>query len=89
MSKNNRSKKEPAKIYSKEVKKNLDDLAWQKTQFQSNKKPVMDNIQEIKLKIELIKYLNAELANYQKEVNLLKQLQNGNDCKTKTCDLNP
>ena len=73
MSKKNRVKKDSTKIYSKEVKKKLEDLAWQKTQFQSNQKPVMDNIQEMRLKIELIKYLNAELVNYQNEVNLLKQ----------------
>ena len=84
MSKKNRTKKEPAKFYAKEVKNSLDDLEWQKTQFQSNKKPALDNIQEMRLKMELIKYLNAELANYQKEINFLKQSLNGNDSKTKT-----
>jgi hypothetical protein len=85
MSNKNRTKKESTRIYAEEVKKkNLDDLAWQKTQFQSNQKPVIDNIQEIRLKIELIKYLNAELANYQKEVNFLKQSLNEKENKTKT-----
>lgn len=84
MSKNNRAKKESTKIYAKEVKKNLEDLEWHKTQFQSTKKPATDNIQEMRLKIELIKYLSAELENYQKEVNLLKQSLNGNEGKTKT-----
>jgi hypothetical protein len=84
MSKNNRIKKETKKYYSKEVKKNLDDLEWQKTQFHSNRKPAMVNIQEIRLKIELIKYLNAELVNYQNEISLLKQSLYGNDGQTKT-----
>ena len=79
MIKNSRTKKESKRIYAKEVKENLEDLAWQKTQLQSNKKTAMDNIQEIRLKIELIRYLDAELANYQKEVNLLKQSLNGKD----------
>ena len=80
----NRTKKESKKYYSKEVKKNLDDLEWQKTQFHSNRKPAMVNIQEIKLKIELIKYLNAEMTNYQNEINLLKQSLYGNESQTKT-----
>jgi hypothetical protein len=84
MSKNNKGKREPPKIYSKEVKKNLDDLEWQKTQFQSNQKPVIDNIQEIRLRTELIKYLNSELAIYQQEVNLLKQSLKENRVKIKT-----
>ncbi len=84
MSKNSRTKKESTKIYVEEVKKNLEDLEWQKKQFQSNRKAVIDNVQEIRLKIELIKYLNAELANYQKEADILRQSLNGNDTKTKT-----
>lgn len=84
MSKNNKGKKDQPKIYSKEVKKNLDDLEWQKAQFQSNQKPVIDNIQEIRLRAELLKYLNAELAIYQQEVNHLKQFMKENGVKTKT-----
>jgi hypothetical protein len=84
MSKNSKTKKEIKKYYSKEVKKNLDALEWQKTQFHSNRKPAMVNIQEIRLKIELIKYLNAELVNYQNEIRLLKQSLYGNDGQTKT-----
>jgi len=80
----NRTKKESKKYYSKVVKKNLDDLEWQKTQFHSNRKPAMVNIQEIKLKIELIKYLNAEMTNYQNEIDLLKQSLYGNESQTKT-----
>lgn len=84
MSKNNKGKKEPPKIYSKEVKKNLDDLEWQKARFQSSQKPVIDNIQEIRLRTELLKYLNAELAIYQQEVNHLKQSLKENGVKTNT-----
>lgn len=84
MSKNNKTKKPSTKIYAKEVKENLDDLAWQKTQFQLSRKPAVDSVQEIRLKIELIKYLNAELANCQEEANFLKQTRNENNTDTKT-----
>ena len=83
MSKKTKAKKESPKIYTKEVKQNLDDLEWQKNQFQSNRKPAVDNIQEIRLKVELIKYLSAELTNYQKELSLLKQSLKQDERKTK------
>ena len=83
MTKNNRNQKASTKIYAKEVKENLDDLAWQKTQFETNRKPALDSVQEIRLKIELIKYLNAELVNCQEEANFLKQSLNENNTDTK------
>jgi hypothetical protein len=84
MSKNNKVKKKAPKIYSKEVKKNLEDLEWQKAQFHSNRVQGMDSVMEMKLKIEYIKYLKAELANYQKEVNILRQSIKENEGKTET-----
>jgi len=74
MSKNHKAeKKKSTKFYSKEITKDLHDLEYEKAQFKISKNSSEDSAEEIQLKIELIKYLNAELENYQKEVSFLKQ----------------
>ena len=74
MSKNKKAeKKKSPKFYSKEITQDLRDLECEKAQFQISRNTSEDSTEEIQLKIELIKYLSAELENYQKEVSFLKQ----------------
>lgn len=70
MSKNNATKEALSKKYVKEIEQDLDELKQKRVNLRNI---TLSKEEEIRLKIELIKYLTVELANTKAELLLLKQ----------------
>ena len=73
MSETNPAKQALKEKYQKEIEQDLESLRKKQTRSQSSRDVAFEKVEELHLKIELIKYLTAELANTKAELYLLKQ----------------
>ena len=73
MSENKLAKQALKEKYQKEIEHNLDDLKKKQAPPQPARGEAFEKVEEVRLTIELIKYLTAELANTKAELFLLKK----------------
>jgi hypothetical protein len=69
----NETKKAQKKKHRKDIDPGLFELNKKENQFEPSTNAVSDKIKEIRLTLELIKYLKAEVANKKEELSLLKK----------------
>ena len=72
-SENNVAKKARKKKRQEDIDPRLYELNKEENQFESSANAVSDKIKEIRLTLELIKYLKAEVTNKKEELSLLKK----------------
>jgi hypothetical protein len=69
----NATKKAQKKKRQKDMDLGLCELTKKENQFDSGANAVSDKIKEIRLTLELVKYLKAEVSNKKEELSLLKK----------------
>jgi hypothetical protein len=72
-SEKNVTKKTQKEKHEKDIDSDSYELNNKESQFESNTNAVSDKIKEIRLTLELIKYLKAEVTNKKEELSLLKK----------------
>lgn len=73
MSENNVTKEALRRKHLKEIEQDLHEIRQKQTQFQFSTNVTSSKLEEIRFKIELIKYLTAELEVTKAELRLLRK----------------
>ena len=73
MSENNVTKEASRRKHLKKIEQDLDEIRKKQTQFQVSTNVTSSKLEEIRYKIELIKYLTAELEVTKAELRLLRK----------------